>query len=237
MLVQCARSSLKTASIHCVVDLSAVRVFEQVGAYVVLLIFQKQEVKSARPVLVVRCNDLVGAALEDALQDREVRTPAYDVYWSAQPSIGSQQWELAPPERVALYERTASVPKLGDIVEVRQGLITGADDIFVLPSKMIPKAEREIYIPFLADREITPYKIGERPKAYVFYPFHGDHPLREDELQEQYPSNVGLSPPAQREAWMARRARLKIRGEILGGVRFGHASRKCCSGLRSSVLT
>jgi methylase of polypeptide subunit release factors len=183
------RSELvRTATLHCIVDLSAVRVFEEVGAYVVLVIFQKQAQKgTARPVLVVRCTDLVGAALEDALQDREVRTPAYEVFWSTQPAENEKPWEFASPAKVALHAKLDRLPTLGDIAEVRQGLITGADDIFILPASSIPKGEKDIYAPFLSDREIEPFNLPRQAKRFVFYPFREDKPLDADELRERYP--------------------------------------------------
>jgi hypothetical protein len=178
----------RTSTLHCLVDLSAVRVFEEVGAYVVLIIFQKHVPNGAsRPVLVVRCTDLVGAALEDALQDRVIRTPAYEVFWSAQPSKGEKPWEFATPESLALQAKLDRLPTLGDIAEVRQGLITGADDIFIVPGSAIPRSEKEIYIPFLSDREIEPFKLSSQPKRFVIYPFRGDEPLDEKNLQKDYP--------------------------------------------------
>lgn len=180
---------IKNATIHCIVDFSAVRVFEEVGAYVILLIFQKQQTPSkSRPVLVVQCSDLAGAALEDALQDREVRTPAYQVYWSTQPREQSERWDFAPPEKVALQSKLVSLPTLAELTEIRQGMITGADDIFILPPTAVPRKERDVYIPFLSDREIEPYRIGNVPsKRFVFYPFRGDHPLTESEMAKDYP--------------------------------------------------
>jgi methylase of polypeptide subunit release factors len=179
---------LQTAVLHCVVDLSAVRVFEQVGAYVILLVFQKQASPDINlPVLVVRCRDLAGVALEDALQGQEVRTPAYDVYWGGQPRRGDESWEFAPPERVALQSKLASHPTLIEVAEIRQGMVTGMDDVFFRPSSSIPKRERDIYIPYLEDREIEPYRIPAAQKRYVIYPFRGDDPLDEEGFSTQYP--------------------------------------------------
>jgi methylase of polypeptide subunit release factors len=179
---------LQNAVIHCVVDLSAVRVFEQVGAYVVLLIFQKQaSPDSNRPVLVVRCNDLAGAALEDALQGQEVRTPAYDVYWGVQPRRGDESWEFAPPESVALQSKLANHPTLIEVAEIRQGMVTGLDDVFFRPMSAIPKREKDIYIPYLEDREIEPYRIPAIQKRYAIYPFCGDDLLDEESFSMQYP--------------------------------------------------
>jgi tRNA1(Val) A37 N6-methylase TrmN6 len=179
----------RSSTLHCIVDLSAVRVFEEVGAYVVLVIFQKQvHPDAARPVLVVRCTDLVGTALEDALQDRVVRTPAYEVFWSGQPPTGEKVWQFATPESLALQTKLSHLPKLGEIAEIRQGLITGADDIFIIPGSALPKGEEEIYVPFLSDREIEPYGLPRQPKRFVIYPFDGDEPLSERDLQRNYPA-------------------------------------------------
>jgi methylase of polypeptide subunit release factors len=179
---------LKCAVLHCVVDLSAVRVFEEVGAYVILLIFQRQpNPSSSRPVLVVQCSDLAGAALEDALQDREVRTPAYQVYWSQQPERDAGSWEFAPPESIALQSKLAGLPTLSEIAEIRQGIITGMDSVFIRPLSAVPKKEREVYIPFLADREIEPYRVSVAQRRYVIYPFRGDEPLSEEDFKGLYP--------------------------------------------------
>ena len=180
---------LENAVLHCVVDLSAVRVFEQVGAYVILLIFEKQvSTNSNRAVQVVQCTDLAGAALEDALQDREVRTPAYEVYWSAQPRRGGDSWEFSVREKIALQSKLARHATLSEVAEVRQGMVTGMDDVFFRPSSAIPKRERAAYLRYLADREIEPYKrISPTQKRYVIYPFRGDDPLGEDDFADLFP--------------------------------------------------
>src|SRR5262249_34371050 len=132
----------KSATILVAVDLSSVEVFEEVGSYIVLLVFQKHSTPlKARPALVVRCNDLIGSALEDALQDREVRSAAYDIFWSKQPEGGRNAWDFVPPERVALDIKLEKLPRLGDFAEIRQGIITGADDVFIFSAAQIPKKE------------------------------------------------------------------------------------------------
>jgi len=182
------RSLLQNAVLHCVVDLSAVRVFEEVGVYVILLIFQKQASPNRnRPVLIVQCTDLAGIALEDALQDREIRTPAYQIYWGAQPKENSDPWEFAPPEKAALQSKLASLPTLNEVAEIRQGMITGMDNVFIRPSSAVPKRERAVYLPYLADREIEPYRISSAQKQHVIYPFVGDDPLDEESFSRLYP--------------------------------------------------
>ena len=179
---------LSEATLHCVVDLSGVRVFEAVGAYVVLVIFQKlKSTGMPRPVLVARCNDLVGTALEDVLRDREVRTPAYEVFWSPSPAKEDLAWEFPNPERASLQQKLTRHPMLAEIAEIRQGMITGADSVFVMSYSDIPKTDRDIFVPFLSDREMEPYSVPQRPKRFVFYPFVGDQALDEEELRSKFP--------------------------------------------------
>jgi type I restriction-modification system DNA methylase subunit len=179
---------LGSTVLHCVVDLSGIRIFEAVGAYVVLLIFQKtRTIDRGRSVLVARCNDLVGSALEDVLREREVRTPAYQVFWSPSPRTSDQQWEFPNPERASLHQKLQRLPTVGHIADVRQGIITGADPTFVVSAGEIPKGEREVFVPFLPDREMEPYSLPQKPKHFVFYPFRGDNPLGEDELRAGFP--------------------------------------------------
>jgi hypothetical protein len=191
---------LERAHIRCVVDLSAVRVFEDVGVYVILLIFQK----SSRPnpkfaVLSVQCNDLVGLALEDALQERETRTSSYQVYWSTQPQKSDPNWSFPPPEKVSIQSRFAGLPKLGDVAEVRQGVITGADSIFIVSAAEVPRSEKDIYAPFLNDREIEPYVVPKQVSRYVIHPYDKKGILDENRLSVEYPItwNYLLSKHAQ----------------------------------------
>jgi hypothetical protein len=154
----------------------------------VLVIFQKHASPNRkRPVLVVRCNDLVGTALEDALQDREIRSAAYEVFWSIQPEIGDREWNFVPPERVALDSKLEKLPLLGDVTKIRQGLITGADDVFIVSAAQIPKGERAAYVALLPDREIVPYSVPGQTKRFVIYPFLGDEQLDEAKFKDLYP--------------------------------------------------
>jgi type I restriction-modification system DNA methylase subunit len=178
----------KSSIVLAVVDLSSVKVFEEVGSYVVLLIFQKHSAPvNTRPVLVVRCNDLIGAALEDALQEREMRTPAYEIFWSGQPQPGNGSWDFVPPERAALDIKLQKLPLLGDFAEIRQGIITGADDIFIVSAAQIPRKEKAAYVPFLPDREITPYRLPDETNKYVIYPFRGAEALDEITFRQSFP--------------------------------------------------
>jgi hypothetical protein len=66
-------------------------------------------------------------------------------------------------------------------------MITGMDNIFIRSLRAVPKKERDIYIPFLADREMEPYRIAVAQRRYVLYPFRGDDPLDEEDIKRLYP--------------------------------------------------
>src|SRR6185437_5048708 len=160
---------LDVANIRCIVDLSAIRVFDDVGAYVVLLVFQKTNRPDSNvPVLAVKCNELAGIALEEALQERVVQTSSYEVYWSGQPRRTDTTWSFSPPEKLSLQSKLSDLPKLGDTAEIRQGLITGLDDVFILESGALPRGERKIYAPFLPDRDMRHIRCHELLGAMSF---------------------------------------------------------------------
>jgi hypothetical protein len=126
-----------------------------------------------------------------------------------QPESGEGKWGFVPPERVALDIKLQRLPTLRDVAQVRQGLITGADDIFIVSGAQIPKGEKRAYIPFLADREIVPYKVPDQTKRFVIYPFVGDEQLNEEEFKKLYP-----------ETWqylLAHKTKLKKRRSVEQG--------------------
>jgi methylase of polypeptide subunit release factors len=180
---------LRDAWLECVVDLSAIRVFEDVGAYVVLLVFRKKTARDeSPPVLVVKCQDLVGTALEDALNDRPVRNNSYSIYWQKQPEVVEKEWLFPAPEVSSALSKARTLPTLGELVELRQGVITGADNVFILGQDELPTEERDLFIPFLPDRDIQPFVVPQKAKRYVFYPYHGGNALTEASLRKNFPN-------------------------------------------------
>jgi hypothetical protein len=154
-----------TCWIHCLADLSAVRVFEATGIYVILLIFQKHSLRlDQHPPLatIVKCQEFVGKALQDVVEGNRVQSRHYSVYDVSQNEFSEARWTILPPAESSFKRRLAQLPRLRQFLSIREGIVTGADKIFIMPSKNVPKGEEEIYIPLLRDREMAPYTVPKR---------------------------------------------------------------------------
>ena len=77
--------------------------------------------------------------------------------------------------------------KLKDYAAVRQGAITGADDVFIVDTEDVPKGEEEIYQPFLPDRMIGRYSIPRETGKRVFYPFINDESISGNQVETDFP--------------------------------------------------
>lgn len=184
----------KNTSILCLADLSAINVFKDVGIYTLLLAFQKKpllvegqkKVEEPEAVL-VKCQDFVERALQAVLDDHEVERPAYSVYRVNQKFFQSKHWAVVSQSELNLENKYKQFSKIGDYLEISLGFVTGADPIFIRSVNDIPKKEREIYIPYLPDREMMAYAVPENTGKVVFYPYFNNKLLTEDELQSRYP--------------------------------------------------
>jgi hypothetical protein len=72
----------KEFDVRCLVDLSAVPVFEDFGIYNILLVLEKRidHVAERASAQIVRCQDFAGPALQACLEGRTVETPYYSVF-------------------------------------------------------------------------------------------------------------------------------------------------------------
>lgn len=176
--------------IKCLADLSAIPVFGNTGIYVILLIFQKKNPLNLEivPSTIIKCREFVGKALNDAIQNKIVDNAFYSIYELEQVFFQNDSWTILPFKEQNLREKLSAFPKLNDFLEVRQGFITGADDIFILDKDQIPKGEERIYIPYLPDRKIDRYSIPKSSSQYVFYPFINNKKAEESEIKELFPS-------------------------------------------------
>ncbi|MHC4476424.1 MAG: Eco57I restriction-modification methylase domain-containing protein [Planctomycetota bacterium] len=172
--------------LRCVVDLSAIRVFEDFSAYIILLVAQKKpESTGAAPACrVVLCQDFVGRALQDCLDNRTVRTPYYSVFDVDQGYFGEGAWVLLGTEEAMLERRLQAMPKVSSFLNVREGLITGCDEVFIMPADRVPADEKRLYVPFLADREIERYAVPKITQKFVYYPYHNMKRISETELRK-----------------------------------------------------
>ena len=183
------RNRLSTDTwIHCVADLSAIRVFEDVSNYIVLLIFQKKPLvdTKAPPATIIRCLDLVGHALEDYLNGHYAETPYYSIYDVGQEEFDRKEWFILPPAESRIIKKLSGFPTLEDYADVREGMATGDDKTFIIDKKDVPKGEEDIFIPFLPDRSMERYCVPKDTGLRVFYPFIDGRKLSEAELSSTY---------------------------------------------------
>lgn len=170
--------------IRCIIDLSAIQVFD-VSSYVVLLIAQKKpsDIKTAPACRVGLCQDFVGNALQDCLDNKTVRNPYYSVFDVDQEYFGDDPWILLGPEEVRLERKLQAMRKVGDFLIAHEGLITGHDSVYIMPTDKVPSQEHELYAPFLPDRQIEQYTVPRKPTKYVYYPYREGKRIPKKELQ------------------------------------------------------
>ena len=175
--------------IRCLTDLSAIPVFGNTGIYVVLFIFQKKNPSNLHSPLatMIKCREFVGKALQDGLRNNHVDNNFYSVFEVEQNFFKRESWIILPLKELTLREKLSQFPKLNEFMEVRQGFVTGADEIFLIDKGQIPKGEESAFIPYLPDRQIDRYSIPKNVSKYVFYPFDEDSKIDEKEMKKNYP--------------------------------------------------
>lgn len=179
---------LEQCWVHCLADLSAIRVFEDTNVYVILLIVQRKsgnlsEVKAT----IVKCQDQVGHALQDAIEGKRTEGKFYSIHEVEQSAFKTEGWLLFAPTEAAINRRLGGFPALEEILEVRQGVVTGADDVFVIDNKALPDDEPSLFVPLLRDREMQAYVVPKRTSQSVFFPYLGDAKVTERKLRSDFP--------------------------------------------------
>ena len=174
--------------IRCLADLSAIRVFGDMGTYVILLIFQKKSSQSepAPAAAVIKCQDFVGHALEDYLQGQRIETNSYSIYEVDQQEFLQRDWVILPPLEMALKRKLRSLPSLKTYATVRQGLITGADDVFIVDKANVPDKGGDLFVHFLPDRLMERYHLPRRVPKRVFYPYYRGAKVSAAQLQHDF---------------------------------------------------
>lgn len=175
--------------IRCIADLSTVPVFEKTGVYPVLLAFEKRLPGSSAPrATLARCRDQVGEALARIVSGVPCTTPDFDVFEVGQDNFLRNTWIVLPPAEDRLVRAMADLPRLHEFLEVRQGMISGADSVFIIPESTIPNDGRELFKPFLSDRSIDPFDVPEESGEVVFIPYDAlGERLTEDRLRREFP--------------------------------------------------
>ena len=179
---------LDQAWVHLIGDLSAIRIFSS-SVYVALLVVQKKGGSASdNPSLsVIRCRGDVGLALDDFLDGNYIRTHSYSIFRSPQRSLSRPTWSVPFPEETSLLDKLESFPRLSDFASVRQGVITGADDVFVLDSDEVPPTEEAVYRAFLPERMIGRYALPEDTGKKIFYPFLERDPVSASQMEKDFP--------------------------------------------------
>lgn len=174
-------------AIRVIVDLSEIPVFEQTGSYVILLIAEKTH-GAQEPAIVAKCRDFVGAALQDTLVGRVRKTAGYDVFEASQSTFHRPRWTLLRSEEERVQRSILQHPPIERFFDVRQGVITGLDEVFIRPSRECPREERAVWRPLLADRDMERYAVPNRQTCAVFMPFDvNGKKLTEPALKKEFP--------------------------------------------------
>ena len=195
------------AWIHVVADLSAINVF-RANVYVALLVVQRKDHEILEPPRVtnIRCQRDVGMALEDALDGIERKTPSYSIYRSSQKDLSRSTWSISTPTEAHLLNLLEALPTLSSVALVRQGVITGADAVFVLRDNEIPEGESALYRPLLSHRQISQYVLPATTSGrHVFYPYIDGQALTRTQLIDRFPKTWSRLE-AHREALINRRS-------------------------------
>lgn len=176
--------------IYFIVDLSEVDVFDDASSYPILLVAQKKSAgtDTEPQATCVRCSAFAGQALQDALEGRFTRSLFYSIYSVPQATFARRSWRVLSPEENLVQEKLARFSELQEFLTVRQGLITGADEVFIRKRDDIPTDERAAYLPLLTDREMRKFSTPTSVDNYVFYPYEGDQLLEGEDIKARFPS-------------------------------------------------
>ena len=180
---------LEQAWVHVVADLSAIRVFEA-GVYVALIIVEKKNDRQLMPprVSVIRCQRDVGAALDDFLDSNYVRTFSHAIFRSGQDSLDRPTWSVPFPEESQLLGKLESMRRLNEFAVVQQGVITGADDVFILNVDSVPPGEEEIYVPHMPETMIGHYALPDETGKRMLYPYIDGVPVGTEQMKGKFPA-------------------------------------------------
>lgn len=174
--------------VRVIADLSAIRIFDA-NVYVVLLVVQKKDdgLLDAPPVSLIHCQDDVGNALEDYLDGKRRTTNTYAMFDVPQIALQRTTWSVKSPAENDLLSRLDAMPKLKDVALVRQGVITGADDVFLIDLSEVPEGEEMLYKPLLPDRSIGRFTLPAESGLRIFYPFVNNVPISAAEISSEFP--------------------------------------------------
>ena len=180
---------LEQTWVHVIADLSVIRVFDA-GVYVALIIVEKKNDRGRvpPPVSVIRCQRDVGTALDDFLDSNYVRTFSHAIFSSTQDSLQRPTWSVPFPEESQLLGKLEKMRPLSDFAVVQQGVITGANDVFVVNSSDVPTGEEEIYVPHMPETLIGHYALPDETGKCMLYPYIAGAPVETEQMKRAFPA-------------------------------------------------
>ncbi len=200
--------------VRCLVDLSEIAVFGDVRSYVILLILERKAgTRVEEPkATIVRCREFVGHALNDAIEGRSSSTDFYQVYDVEQNRFFEANWEIGSPTEVAVFGKISRGKRLDEFLWIREGFVTGADDVFLVNDEMIPEGEKAVFVSYLPDRDMLRFAVPNATGRSVFYPYVNGERLTEEQLQNGYPKTWEY---LLRHRNLLQRRRPVIKGELV----------------------
>jgi hypothetical protein len=179
-------------NIKFIADLSAIQVFGDTGVYVILLVFQKraQNFPIESNVRILKCRNFVGNALEDVLKGNILSNQFYDIHEIDQISLNENEWILLPGKEYRLNKKLSSLPKLDSQLDIKSGIISGNDPVFLVDKLFLKltKSQEKILVPLMSDREMQSYKVNSKVEKHIIYPFIDGKKLDINTLKEKYPT-------------------------------------------------
>lgn len=175
-------------TINCIVDLSTIPVFGNTGIYTILLIVKK-EVNTSSSTLIVKCKNSVGKALQATLKKEIQGNQDFSIYDVNRDFFLNKKWFVLPKKEIDLKYKLEKHNPIGDFLEVKQGFVSGNDQIFIVSENEVEKLDRNLFIPYLPDKKMEKYVImEENTKQYLFFPYINGEKIELSDIMKNYPA-------------------------------------------------
>ncbi|GAB6877807.1 hypothetical protein JCM17823_00810 [Halorubrum gandharaense] len=189
------------------VDFGDQQIFDGASTYTVLLFLEKSHSPEFRYLNV---SDLEGTVsqLKDAGGEGQMRTEGMYAYDENIENLGGDPWVFALPGEREILDKIEPYPELGSITdEIFQGIITGADPIYILEvrdekndtvslfskeQEDVVELEKEILNPLLRGKDMSKWTMSNCDQRVIFpyntNPSEGHYSLiSENVMRESYP--------------------------------------------------
>ena len=179
---------LDNCIVELIADLSAINVFDKVSTYTLLLIFRKKDLVNPLNSIswLLKCRASVGEALNQLLMGYESESRQYQIYKAENYFKIDGDWFLLNKSEFDLLNKIKNNRSIDNFLKVRQGVVTGRDNVFIRGTKEVKKDERSVYKAFLPDKKINSYTLDTKIEELVFYPFLNSEIITEDELANSF---------------------------------------------------